>query len=249
MLIRAMISLRSRLFLCLLLWFVAGLVLAPAVHGQGNPNRAGLLIQHGDGTISTTCVSFEEPSITGLELLRRAGLSVSADSSSGLGTIICGLDGEGCNYPEENCFCQCQGANCVYWQYWYLAEGEWQYSQIGALGRQVTDGSVNGWVWGEGDPGGGQQPPATSFSEICAAEAPAAGTTEEPSPETQAAATPSSSEPAAAVDGQASQPMPTATPTATPAGTSGQLCTASYIPLFAVFVAVAGIIAGRNRRI
>lgn len=194
-------NLGRRLLLCLLLWFGAGLVLTPAVHGQEGPNQAGLIIQYGDGTTSTACVNFEESSITGLELLRRAGISVSADVSSGLGTTICALDGQGCNYPEENCFCQCQGATCVYWQYWYLADGEWQYSQIGATDREVTDGSVNGWVWAEGDPSGGQRPPATSFTEICAAEP---------------AETPSGT------STQAVQPAPasTATPVLTPTGTS-----------------------------
>ena len=161
---------RPRLrFLVILVCLAAGLFISPSISGQGGVNRAGLVIQHSDGTLFSACVTFDEPFISGLELLRRAGISISQDSSSGLGAMICALGGEGCNYPDENCLCQCQGAACTYWQYWHLIKGEWQYSSIGAGDRDVTDGTVDGWVWGVGDPSGGQKPPATSFDALCAA--------------------------------------------------------------------------------
>jgi chemotaxis protein CheC len=49
-----------------------------------------------------------------------------------MGATICRIDGEGCNFPTESCFCQCQGSPCIYWSYWRLTEGEWRYSNIGA---------------------------------------------------------------------------------------------------------------------
>ncbi|MFQ5344091.1 MAG: hypothetical protein ACE5F6_21315 [Anaerolineae bacterium] len=156
-------------FLVILVCLAAGLFISPPISGQGSVNRAGLVIQHSDGTLFSTCVTFDEPSISGLDLLRRAGVSISQDSSSGLGAMICALGGEGCNYPDENCLCQCQGATCTYWQYWHLIEGEWQYSSTGAGDWDVANGSVDGWAWGVGDPSGGEKPPATSFDALCAA--------------------------------------------------------------------------------
>lgn len=244
-------SLGRRLFLLLLLWFGAGLVLAPSVRGQEEPNQAGLLIQHGDGSVFSTCVAFEEPAINGLELLRRADVSVSADSSRGLGVTVCALDGEGCNYPEENCFCQCQGASCVYWQYWRLQEGEWQYSQLGATETKVSDGSVYGWVWAEGDPSGGQRPPATSFGEICASGpsmAPSAAPTRAVAESPEGATTSPPTEPSSLTPFPAGDtaPQPTSAPAPSADG-AGQLCSANYLAFLAIVVVLAGVIVGRIR--
>lgn len=200
-------------------------------------NRAAVVIQHGDGTLFSACVAFDEPSISGLELLRRAGVSISQDSSSGLGTMICALGGEGCNYPAENCLCQCQGATCTYWQYWHLIEGEWQYSGIGAASWEVTDRSVDGWVWGEGDPSGGERPPATSFDEICIPEPTAAP----PATSTQV---PEQSQvlPAASVPIQAPK-----SPTSA-AESDGNRTVVSYWAFAAIVLILAGLLVRSRQR-
>ncbi len=245
---------RYRVFPVLVLT-VLGLLIVPPAWAQDGPNQAGLVIQHGDGSVLTVCVTFEEPSISGLELLRRAGISVSADSSSGLGTTICGLDGEGCNYPDENCFCQCQGASCKYWQYWRLGE-TWQYSQLGAVDTDVVQGDVDGWVWAEGDPSGGQKPPAITFAEICGAEsapAPPATPSTTRQADTAATATPAQTAVAASptTSGASAPSAPSNQPTATPppsSGVAGQLCPANYVLFLAILVVLGGIIAGQLRR-
>ena len=134
-------------------------------------NRAGLVVQHGDGSIATRCVEFTESEITGVELLRRSGLSLTVDPTMGFGAAVCKIDGEGCDYPKEKCWCQCQGSPCVYWTYAHLkADGTWQLAGIGATARRLRHGDVDGWAWGPGTPGSGVTPPPITFDEICPSE-------------------------------------------------------------------------------
>lgn len=158
-----------------------------------SPNRAGLIVAH-DGKVIKKCVEFSEEEINGYELLRRAGLELNVDANSGMGAAICRIDGTGCSYPEENCFCQCQGAGCRFWIYWHLANGGWQFSGLGASNASVRHGDVQGWIWGEGSPNtGGMQPPLVIFEEICtepppAPPSPTALPTDTPVPPTATAA-------------------------------------------------------------
>ncbi|MEA3375716.1 MAG: hypothetical protein U9R72_05900 [Chloroflexota bacterium] len=130
-------------------------------------NRVGLVVDFGDHHI-TRCVEFSESKITGYDVLRRAGLDVVADTSNPMGVIICDInDTSGC--PPSNCFCECQGSPCVYWAYYRLVGGSWQYSQLGASSQKVGHGAVEGWAWGEGSlNSSGAKPPLKTFDEICA---------------------------------------------------------------------------------
>lgn len=141
-------------------WIALAAQLAPA-SGQAPENRAGLVIQFGDGRVATYCVRFGEPSITGLELLNRSGLRPVAEVG-GLGSAVCSIDGQGCAYPAQSCFCQCQGAACAYWNYLHLIDGAWRYSPVGASGYSVTDGAVDGWAWGDQ-----AAPPVYTLDQIC----------------------------------------------------------------------------------
>ena len=166
----------SRLVLLLML-ALPGLVLAQ------EPNRAGLVIRFGDGRVETHCVPFEGEQISGADLLARSGLKVVVDTSSGLGVSICQIEGQGCAYPAEPCFCRCPGGSngCAYWNYFYREAGEttWTYSPLGAALRKVRPGSVEAWVWGDG-----HTPPADNltFEAICAPPTPTPTATLEPSP-------------------------------------------------------------------
>jgi hypothetical protein len=84
-----------------------------------------------------------------------------------MGITVCKIEGEGCAYPSEPCFCQCMGgSDCAYWNYFYRDPGqaEWTYSALGAVLRRVQPGSVEAWVWGDG-----HSPPAAdlTFQAIC----------------------------------------------------------------------------------
>lgn len=130
--------------------------------------RAGLVIIHGDGSVTTQCVAFTEESLTGAELLTRSGLELAVEASS-MGGTICQIDGEGCDFPAESCFCQCQGSPCVYWSYWRWQDGAWQYSNAGAGNTTVRDGAVEGWRWGLGTVDKAEPPPVVTFADICGA--------------------------------------------------------------------------------
>jgi hypothetical protein len=135
------------------------------------PNRVGLVVLHGDGRQITRCVEFSEAEISGYDVLVRSGLSVVGAFDAGMGAAMCAIDGEGC--PADDCFCQCQGSECVYWAYYHLVSGQWQYSGLGASSCTVHSGDVEGWAWGQGSIGsGGAQPPVIPFDQICAPPSP-----------------------------------------------------------------------------
>lgn len=199
------------------LWFLlvvlAGLALSAAVQAQTPPNRVGLVVRHGDGQVLTACVEFSEPTISGAEVLIRAGLGMTMDAQRG--GMICSLDGEGCQFPAESCFCECEtlGAACTYWAYFHLADTGWVYSQIGASTYQVKPGGVEGWGWGRGTEGEGAMPPVYTFDQLCADGPSVATLVQEPG---DTAATPSAAAPPSSPAAAATHRAPTAT------GSSGE---------------------------
>jgi len=153
------------------------------------PNQAGLVVQFEDGRIETRCVRFEGDQITGADLLALSGLDAIVDPSSGMGVTVCRIQGEGCSYPAEPCFCQCMGGgDCAYWNYFFRDAGEadWTYSALGAAIHKTKPGSVEGWVWGDG-----HSPPAQelTYELICAPPTPDATATSEPTATSPATAT------------------------------------------------------------
>jgi len=127
------------------------------------PHRAGLIVVYGPDNVYSTCVTFSEAELPGTELLRRAGLRVVGWALPGQGEAICKIGSTGCDYPGEECFCQCLSTPCRYWSYWYWQNGQWIYSGRGAGSRMVRDGNIDAWVWGDGN----SQPPAISSGLPC----------------------------------------------------------------------------------
>lgn len=159
-----------------LLLTLAALLWAQPAHAQ-DAGRAALVVVRGDGAVERRCVSFEGETATGYDLLVRAGFDVSSEQAA-MGATVCALDGEGCAFPREACFCQCQGRECTYWSYWQQGEsGDWQYSGAGAGNTRVRNGAVEGWVWGPGSVSEAPAPPPVTFAELCPAEE-AGGTAE-----------------------------------------------------------------------
>ena len=135
------------------------------------PNRAGLIIVQPDQDPQTYCVALDEAGTSGLQLLERVGVDFIADYGNSMGAAICRIDGVGCNFPSQDCWCQCQGASCTYWSYHRLAPGEtgWIYAQFGASQTDILPGSVEAWIWSPGDSASTQiQPPNLTFADICA---------------------------------------------------------------------------------
>lgn len=208
--------------LCLLLLCASPIALA-AQSVTETPHRAGILVRQGDGSIHTACVTFSEPAISGLALLERSGFDVKVAASGG-NAAVCSIQGEGCAFPQQDCFCQCKGAGaCRYWAYWHLLDNGWQYASTGAPGYEVPPGGVDGWTWGPGNAGAAAKPPATSFAQICPA-----------APATSIAVT-STSRPAA---GAASRP----------ASTPGRSATAGIVFAVSVLLLLGGLGLARRRR-
>lgn len=143
---------------------------APAA-AQGPDNRVGLVVQFGNGTVFSQCYAYTE-GMTGLELLRRAGISAAIEYSS-MGALVCRmsapqLGADGCEYPREDCLCQARSLPWRYWAYWHLQGNDWMYSDRGAVGRQLQPGSVDGWAWGVGTTDFGAKPPRLTFNDVCA---------------------------------------------------------------------------------
>jgi hypothetical protein len=111
--------------------------------------RAGLIVGHGDGSFSATCVGFEGSDIRGEDLLRASGLAFSLDSGNALGSLVCSIAGEGCAFPDEACLCRCRGAGpCSYWAYFnWDADNGWVYAVQGATLRRLHDGDMDAWIW------------------------------------------------------------------------------------------------------
>jgi hypothetical protein len=173
-------------------------------------HRAGLVVLGEDGQTVTSCISFQEDELSGAELLTRSSLEVILDLSGFMGVTICQIEGLGCAFPEEPCFCQCMGGGgCAYWNYYYRdgVGDEWVYSPLGAALHKARHGSVEAWVWGDG-----HTPPddALTFAAICAPSTPLPAPTER---------NPTSMPPTATAEPHHTS-VPTRTPTARPAATN-----------------------------
>jgi len=134
-------------------------------------NRVALVVKHENGDEIKQCIEFNEAELSGYEVLDRSGVDLNVEFNS-MGSTICRIDGEGCTYPQDDCFCECQDLTgqipCTYWSYWYREGGDWHYSGFGASNRTVGDGDVEGWVWSEGDVGSADtEPPDVDFDDIC----------------------------------------------------------------------------------
>lgn len=147
--------------------FIAALVMLSlalgAVPGRTTAsNQAGVVVRFGDAEVRRICVVFDEAEISGENLLRRTGLTLTVEQSS-YGTAICRIDRDGCNYPNEPCFCR----SPVFWGYWTRDSNssKWTFSQEGSAARKIHNGSVDAWVWGrDGKP----EPEDATINDVCA---------------------------------------------------------------------------------
>jgi hypothetical protein len=150
-----------RLTLAVLLVLVHLAFLAGPAEAQ-RPNGAGLVIQHGDGTLIYAYVQFEEEEISGIDLLTRSGIAATIAPFGGLGGGVCSINGEGC--PADNCWCESYTNPAYYWHYYVLDAGTWVELPLGASSRKLRDGDVDGWSWNAGE----HSLPATTIDEIAA---------------------------------------------------------------------------------
>ncbi len=171
---------RSILRVCSLVALLAATSALPRPIVAQAPEQTGLVVVLGDGRTEARCVPLQQDRNSGDQILARSGLDTVVDVSSGMGVTVCRIEGVGCAFPSEHCFCQCMGGgDCAYWNYFYREPGdaEWTYSALGAAMREAKAGGVEGWVWGDG-----QAPPPDkfTFAAICASPTPAPTSTAAP---------------------------------------------------------------------
>lgn len=170
---------------------------APARAEETGGGRAGVVIDFGGGAVHTACVDLgPDGQATGEEVLAAAGFSLLIEYSP-MGGAVCKIDTQGCNYPDQACWCQCMSSPCLYWAYNHWQDGQWVYSTTGASAYTVHAGDVEGWAWGAGTMSQGAAPPLRTFGEIC--------------PAAQQSTPPATSAPTATPSPTA--PLPTAIPT------------------------------------
>ncbi len=142
----------------------------PQSQPQSN-HKAGLVVQFGGGRIYAACIDLgNDGQATGEELLESTYMNLTADYDATLGAGVCSIDGEGCDFPNQDCFCKCTlraGEPCSYWAYHHLEGGEWVYAQEGASSHIVRHGDVDGWAWGSGTTDSGAEPPLRTFEDLC----------------------------------------------------------------------------------
>jgi hypothetical protein len=221
---------RPRFLRCVALACAALLAIA-AVQAASADGEAGVVIDYG-GHVEAFCIGFTGESITGEQLLQRAGKDVGQVPPG----LVCAIDGTGCTgaHDYNSCLCQCQGSNCVYWSFFQRAYGAagWVYSAQGFRLARARDGDLHGWRWGAGTGTSAPPPAGVTFEQVCG-HAPQGGataataTSPPPSPTSPPPASPVPT-PAGAAASTASPPAPTgahippavATPSAAPAATS-----------------------------
>lgn len=138
----------QRLLAGLIAAVLLAVVTGPSAAGD-ELHHAGLVVRHGDGRTIYAYVAFPEESISGVELLRRSGISLVTIGFGGLGEGVCTIDDEGC--PASDCrkrVCQGSGEDAPYWQYFrQRTPGDWFSLSLGASATKVHDGDIDGWSW------------------------------------------------------------------------------------------------------
>ena len=174
----------------------------PAAQASAEPrNRAAVIVDTGQ-EVKRVCVRFDEESLSGTEILRRAGVDPVFATYGSMGEAVCSLCGVGC--PGDDCFCD----RSRYWAYSRAEDGRTRFttSPVGSSSTRVGDGDVEGWRWGTGAP-----PPFASVEVVCG-EVAASGGGGAPTPTSSSTSTPSARSPAPA----APQSPPTSAAAARP---------------------------------
>lgn len=159
---------RHKVGILLVLLAALLIVLPAAAQGDENPIQVGVVIQGAEGVPQTYCVTLDSEHRTGLDALNATGQAVLVETSSN-GTTVCRIGENGCAFPDEHCFCQCEGgSSCAYWSYFHRGEGEsWQYSPVGAHVVTLEQGAVEGWWWRDSANADAPKLASIAFEAIC----------------------------------------------------------------------------------
>jgi hypothetical protein len=114
-----------------------GTPLVSSCAGAG-PNHAALVVEHGDGSGVTRCVSFDVASVSGEQLLNLSGVAWSGQSFGSFGEAVCAVDAEPAHYYT------CPGKDS-YWAVFVSRGGSpWQLTSVGISTLTLSDGDAEG---------------------------------------------------------------------------------------------------------
>jgi hypothetical protein len=146
---------------------------APSLPPPASPaGRAALIVVGADGSRRQACVTVEGVEMTGRQLLEGSGFPAILDDRNAMGALVCSIDGLGCGYPAEPCFCQCeQLGSCTYWAYFVRTPpGAWTYSAMGVSAQPVRPGELHTWIWLDASKTGTEAVgllPEVEFDQVC----------------------------------------------------------------------------------
>jgi hypothetical protein len=240
---------------------------APTCAAAG-AHRAAVVVQHGDGSVTTRCVAFAATTVTGTQLLTLSGIAWSSQTFGGFGDAVCALDGEPARYLE------CPGKDSYWAVFVASAGGSWRLANVGISSLVLRDGDAEGfrYVPAVGNPVAPVSPagvcaapasakPAATVSPIASTAPSSASTAPQPS---VSASVSLSVEPTALTSAAATNAVaptnvatpPTPTPRsadppipAPPGGPDSGLVAASVAGVALAGLAVLGFIARRRRRL
>jgi hypothetical protein len=150
---------------------VLSVLVALGVHvgvAYADGGEAGLVIQHGDGSVDTYCVPFAGDSISASDMLAKAGIPVVQFSGA-----VCAVGTqEGCFAPSsfDTCYCMSYPPTSTYWAFYIAPYGKsWQYSALGYQDPRsvLRDGDMQAWRWGKGGPNSAPLPQPITFQQVC----------------------------------------------------------------------------------
>lgn len=135
-----------RLLTVLLL--VSAFPLVSVASAQSPVTYAGIVIQPGDGTVTYAYVPLSEE-VSGIELLRRSGVSLLTVGFGALGEGVCKIEEIGCEIgPCRSRLCQTGDRNSPYWRYFQQDDASaWVAAPLGGSATKIEPGEVDGWSW------------------------------------------------------------------------------------------------------
>ncbi len=150
--VRTMIGIILAASMVSLVLFTATSIAPGAAYAQDN-KTADIIVQFDESSTIIRSVEFSDP-ISGATALDLSGLNVIMEVS-GFGTAVCSIEGVGCNFPEESCFCQCTGEGpCRYWGYNLWDGDSWISHPDGGIDSSIISqtGTIDGLRWGLAGP-------------------------------------------------------------------------------------------------
>lgn len=106
-------------------------------------HHVALVVQHGNGSTVSKCVSFSGPSLTGQQVLDQSGVEYRTIDFGGLSAAVCQVDGEPVFFPPT---CWATTSGSPFWELFVARKGDgWASSNLGVSSLEFKDGDAEGF--------------------------------------------------------------------------------------------------------